>query len=81
MLVIRAHRIDEVQCKSNLAVTLSTRNNNHISPDYKAVFDIAVGFDHYFTGTHNTIVTLTVNHIINIDISDLNYFKRLYQSC
>lgn len=66
-IIIRGDRTEEIEGKTNIAVTLASEGNPGMSPDSNAAYGIAVGYDWRGEGTKKSILTLKDNATIHID--------------
>lgn len=66
-IIIRGDRSEEIQGKTNIAVTLASEGNPNKSPDSNAAYGIAVGYDYGGNGTKESILTLKENATITVD--------------
>lgn len=66
-IIIRSDRAEEIQGKTNIAVTLASEGNPGMSPDSNAAYGIAVGYDWHGEGKEKSILTLKDNATIHVD--------------
>ncbi len=66
-IIIRGDRSEEIQGKTDIAVTLASEGNPNKSPDSNAAYGIAVGYDHNGSGKNETVLTLRDDANINVD--------------
>lgn len=66
-IIIRGDRSEEIQGKTNIAVTLASEGKLGMSPDSNAAYGIAVGYDHNGGGKNKTVLTLKDNATIAVD--------------
>lgn len=66
-IIIRGDRSEEIQGKTNIAVTLASEEKVGMSPDSNAAYGIAVGYDHNGSGKNETVLTLKDNATITVD--------------
>lgn len=66
-IIIRGDRSEEIQGKTDIAVTLASEGNPNKSPDSNAAYGIAVGYDYGGNGTKESILTLKENATITVD--------------
>lgn len=66
-IIIRSDRSEEIQGKTNIAVTLASEGNPNKSPDSNAAYGIAVGYDHKGGGKNETVLTLKDDATITVD--------------
>ena len=66
-IIIRGDHTEEIQGKTNIAVTLASEGDPGMSPDSNAAYGIAVGYDWRGEGTKKSILTLKDNATIHID--------------
>lgn len=66
-IIIRGNRSEEIQGKTNIAVTLASEGKVGMSPDSNAAYGIAVGYDHNGGGKNKTVLTLKDNATIAVD--------------
>lgn len=66
-IIIRSDRSEEIQGKTNIAVTLASEGNPNKSPDSNAAYGIAVGYDHKGGGKNKTVLTLKDDATIKVD--------------
>lgn len=66
-IIIRGDRSEEIQGKTNIAVTLASEVNPGMSPDSNAAYGIAVGYDYGGGGKNKTVLTLRDDANINVD--------------
>lgn len=66
-IIIRGDRTEEIQGKTNIAVTLASEEKVGMSPDSNAAYGIAVGYDHNGSGKNETVLTLKDNATITVD--------------
>ncbi|WP_304675983.1 autotransporter family protein [Neisseria bergeri] len=66
-IIIRGDRSEEIQGKTNIAVTLASEGKLGMSPDSNAAYAIAVGYDHNGGGKNKTVLTLKDNATIAVD--------------
>lgn len=66
-LIIRGDRSAEIQGKTSIDITLSSEQNNNMSPDSNAAYGIAVGYDWAGNGTNKTVLTLKGDASVKVD--------------
>lgn len=66
-IIIRGDRSEEIQGKTNIAVTLASEGKLGMSPDSNAAYGIAVGYDHNGGGKNKTVLTLKDDATITVD--------------
>ncbi|NYA27817.1 autotransporter outer membrane beta-barrel domain-containing protein [Haemophilus haemolyticus] len=66
-MIIRSDRTEEIQGKTNIAVTLASEQNMTTSPDSNAAYGIAVGYDWKGEGTNKTVLTLKDDTKIDVN--------------
>ncbi|WP_114908897.1 autotransporter outer membrane beta-barrel domain-containing protein [Haemophilus haemolyticus] len=66
-IIIRGDRTEEIQGKTNIAVTLASEVNPNKSPDSNAAYGIAVGYDYDGGGKNKTVLTLKDDATIKVD--------------
>lgn len=66
-IIIRGNRSEEIQGKTNIAVTLASEGNPNKSPDSNAAYGIAVGYDYKGSGKNETVLTLKDDATITVD--------------
>ena len=66
-IIIRGDRTEEIQGKTNIAVTLASEGDPGMSPDSNAAYGIAVGYDYHGNGTNKTVLTLKDDATIKVD--------------
>lgn len=66
-IIIRGDHSEEIQGKTNIAVTLASEEKVGMSPDSNAAYGIAVGYDHNGSGKNETVLTLKDNATITVD--------------
>lgn len=66
-IIIRGDRSEEIQGKTNIAVTLASEGKVGMSPDSNAAYGIAVGYDHNGGGKNKTVLTLKDDATITVD--------------
>ncbi|HFC6396381.1 TPA: autotransporter outer membrane beta-barrel domain-containing protein [Neisseria polysaccharea] len=66
-IIIRSDRSEEIQGKTNIAVTLASEGKVGMSPDSNAAYGIAVGYDYSGGGKNKTVLTLKDDAIITVD--------------
>ncbi|HFC6369926.1 TPA: autotransporter outer membrane beta-barrel domain-containing protein [Neisseria lactamica] len=66
-IIIRGDRSEEIQGKTNIAVTLASEGKVGMSPDSNAAYGIAVGYDHNGDGKNKTVLTLKDDATITVD--------------
>lgn len=66
-IIIRSDRSEEIQGKTNIAVTLASEGKVGMSPDSNAAYGIAVGYDHNGGGKNKTVLTLKDDATITVD--------------
>ncbi|HHK5577274.1 TPA: autotransporter outer membrane beta-barrel domain-containing protein [Neisseria cinerea] len=66
-IIIRGDRSEEIQGKTNIAVTLASEGKVGMSPDSNAAYGIAVGYDYSGGGKNKTVLTLKDDAIITVD--------------
>lgn len=66
-IIIRSDRSEEIQGKTNIAVTLASEGKVGMSPDSNAAYGIAVGYDHKGGGKNKTVLTLKDDATITVD--------------
>ncbi|HFC8550232.1 TPA: autotransporter outer membrane beta-barrel domain-containing protein [Neisseria lactamica] len=66
-IIIRGDRSEEIQGKTNIAVTLASEGKVGMSPDSNAAYGIAVGYDHNGGGKNKTVLTLKDDATIKVD--------------
>lgn len=66
-IIIRGDRSEEIQGKTNIAVTLASEGNPNKSPDSNAAYGIAVGYDYQGDGKNKTVLTLKDDATITVD--------------
>lgn len=66
-IIIRSDRSEEIQGKTNIAVTLASEGNPNKSPDSNAAYGIAVGYDYQGDGKNKTVLTLKDDATITVD--------------
>ncbi|OBX47878.1 autotransporter outer membrane beta-barrel domain-containing protein [Haemophilus haemolyticus] len=66
-IIIRGDRTEEIEGKTNIAVTLASEGDPGMSPDSNASYGIAVGYDWNGEGKEKSILTLKDNATIHVD--------------
>lgn len=66
-IIIRGDRTEEIQGKTDIAVTLASEGKLGMSPDSNAAYGIAVGYDHNGGGKNKTVLTLKDDATITVD--------------
>ena len=66
-IIIRGDHTEEIQGKTNIAVTLASEGDPGMSPDSNAAYGIAVGYDWNGQGKEKSILTLKDNATIHVD--------------
>ena len=66
-IIIRGDRSEEIQGKTDIAVTLASEGDPGMSPDSNAAYGIAVGYDYQGNGTNKTVLTLKDDATIKVD--------------
>ncbi len=66
-IIIRSDRSEEIQGKTDIAVTLASEGKVGMSPDSNAAYGIAVGYDHNGGGKNKTVLTLKDDATIKVD--------------
>lgn len=66
-IIIRGDRSEEIQGKTNIAVTLASEGKVGMSPDSNAAYGIAVGYDYSGGGKNKTVLTLKDDATITVD--------------
>ncbi|HFC8527579.1 TPA: autotransporter outer membrane beta-barrel domain-containing protein [Neisseria lactamica] len=66
-IIIRGDRSEEIQGKTDIAVTLASEGKVGMSPDSNAAYGIAVGYDHNGGGKNKTVLTLKDDATITVD--------------
>ena len=66
-IIIRGDRTEEIEGKTNIAVTLASEGDPGMSPDSNAAYGIAVGYDWNGQGKEKSILTLKDNATIHVD--------------
>ncbi len=66
-IIIRSDRSEEIQGKTDIAVTLASEGKVGMSPDSNAAYGIAVGYDHNGGGKNKTVLTLKDDATITVD--------------
>lgn len=66
-IIIRGGRSEEIQGKTNIAVTLASEGKVGMSPDSNAAYGIAVGYDYKGGGKNETVLTLKDDATITVD--------------
>lgn len=66
-IIIRGDRSEEIQGKTNIAVTLASEGKVGMSPDSNAAYGIAVGYDYNGGGKNKTVLTLKDDATITVD--------------
>lgn len=66
-IIIRGDRTEEIEGKTNIAVTLASEGNPGMSPDSNAAYGIAIGYDYKGHGKDKTVLTLRNDAKIDVD--------------
>lgn len=66
-IIIRGDRSEEIQGKTDIAVTLASEGKVSMSPDSNAAYGIAVGYDYKGSGKNETVLTLKDDATIKVD--------------
>lgn len=66
-IIIRGDCSEEIQGKTDIAVTLASEGKVSMSPDSNAAYGIAVGYDYKGSGKNETVLTLKDDATIKVD--------------